>query len=229
MGAVKTNERPGTRAQIKYVRSSASKAREVLNLIRLKSYDDAIDLLTFSERRISDTIQKCVNSAAANAENNDGISSEELYVSSCYADEGPTLKRWRPRARGRATRINKRTCHITIILTRYTADEIDEMRARAALKGSATAPNSAEARRKRVEKSKESSKDEQEEVLEAEQEEVLEAEQEEVLEAEQEEDDVAVEAVSILPESMPESAEGESPSEDDNKEIGSENETEEGQ
>jgi large subunit ribosomal protein L22 len=170
MSAVKTNERPGTRAQIKYVRSSASKAREVLNLIRLKSYDEATDLLTFSERRISDTIQKCVNSAAANAENNDGISSEELYISSCYADEGPTLKRWRPRARGRATRINKRTCHITIILARYTPDEIDEMRARAALKGSAAAPNSAEARRKRVEKSKESSKDEQEEALEVEQE-----------------------------------------------------------
>ena len=112
MSAVKTNERPGTRAQIKYVRSSASKAREVLNLIRQKSFQDATDLLVFSERRISDTIHKCLNSAAANAENNDGISSEELYVTACYADEGPTLKRWRPRARGRATRIRKRTCGV---------------------------------------------------------------------------------------------------------------------
>jgi large subunit ribosomal protein L22 len=228
MGAVKTNERPGTRAQIKYVRSSASKAREVLNLIRLKSYDDATDLLTFSERRISDTIQKCVNSAAANAENNDGISSEELYISACYADEGPTLKRWRPRARGRATRINKRTCHITVILTRYTPDEIAEMRARAALKGSATAPNSAEARRKRVEKSKESSKDEQEEVLEVEQEEgdvAVETGAAEPIAAE----DSAEEVDSNLPESMEGSTEGESSSGDDNKETGEENETEEGQ
>jgi large subunit ribosomal protein L22 len=228
MGAVKTNERPGTRAQIKYVRSSASKAREVLNLIRLKSYGDATDLLTFSERRISDTIQKCVNSAAANAENNDGISSEELYVSACYADEGPTLKRWRPRARGRATRINKRTCHITVILTRYTPDEIAEMRARAALKGSAMAPNSAEARRKRVEKSKESSKDEQEEVLEIEQEEgdvAVETGAAEPIAAE----DPAGEVDSNLPESMEGNTEGESSSEDDNKETGEENETEEGQ
>ena len=100
MSAVKTNERPGTRAQVKHVRSSASKAREVLNLIRNKSFQEASDLLMFSERRISDTVQKCLNSAAANAENNDGISSEELYVTACYADEGPTMKRWRPRARG---------------------------------------------------------------------------------------------------------------------------------
>ena len=104
---VKTNERPGTRAQVKHVRSSAYKAREVLNLIRNKSFQEASDLLMFSERRISDTVQKCLNSAAANAENNDGISSEELYVTACYADEGPTMKRWRPRARGRATRIRK--------------------------------------------------------------------------------------------------------------------------
>ena len=160
MSAVKTNERPGTRAQIKYVRSSASKAREVLNLIRQKSFQEASDLLMFSERRISDTIQKCLDSAAANAENNDGISSEELYVAACYADEGPTLKRWRPRARGRATRINKRTCHITIILARYTPEEIEEMRTRAELRGSSMAPSSAEARRRRVEKSKESSQEE---------------------------------------------------------------------
>ncbi|SVC74208.1 uncharacterized protein METZ01_LOCUS327062, partial [marine metagenome] len=139
------------------VRSSASKAREVLNLIRQKSFQEATDLLVFSERRISDTVHKCLNSAAANAENNDGISSEELYVTACYADEGPTLKRWRPRARGRATRIRKRTCHITIILARYTSEEIEEMRTRAELKGASMAPSSAETRRRRVEKSKETS------------------------------------------------------------------------
>ena len=154
MSVVKTNERPGTRAQVKHVRSSAYKAREVLNLIRNKSFQGASDLLLFSERRISDTIQKCLNSAAANAENNDGISSEELYVTACYADEGPTMKRWRPRARGRATRIRKRTCHITIILARYTPEELEEMRNRAELKGASLGPSAAEARRRRVEKSK---------------------------------------------------------------------------
>ena len=159
MSVVKTNERPGTRAQVKHVRSSAYKAREVLNLIRNKSFQEASDLLLFSERRISDTIQKCLNSAAANAENNDGISSEELYVTACYADEGPTMKRWRPRARGRATRIRKRTCHITIILARYTPEELEEIRNRAELKGSSMAPSAAEARRRRVEKSKEAAND----------------------------------------------------------------------
>ena len=154
-----SNERPGTRAQVKHVRSSAYKAREVLNLIRNKSFQEASDLLLFSERRISDTIQKCLNSAAANAENNDGISSEELYVTACYADEGPTMKRWRPRARGRATRILKRTCHITIILARYTPEELEEIRNRAELKGSSMAPSAAEARRRRVEKSKEAAND----------------------------------------------------------------------
>ena len=159
MSVVKTNERPGTRAQVKHVRSSAYKAREVLNLIRNKSFQEASDLLLFSERRISDTIQKCLNSAAANAENNDGISSEELYVTACFADEGPTMKRWRPRARGRATRIRKRTCHITIILARYTPEELEEIRNRAELKGSSMAPSAAEARRRRVEKSKEAAND----------------------------------------------------------------------
>ena len=165
MSAVKTNERPGTRAQVKHVRSSASKAREVLNLIRNKSFQEASDLLMFSERRISDTVQKCLNSAAANAENNDGISSEELYVTACYADEGPTMKRWRPRARGRATRILKRTCHITIILARYTPEELEEIRNRAELKGASLAPSAAEARRRRVEKSKETVSDTEDEEM----------------------------------------------------------------
>ena len=165
MSAVKTNERPGTRAQVKHVRSSASKAREVLNLIRNKSFQEASDLLMFSERRISDTVQKCLNSAAANAENNDGISSEELYVAACYADEGPTMKRWRPRARGRATRILKRTCHITIILARYTPEELEEIRNRAELKGASLAPSAAEARRRRVEKSKETVNDAEDEEM----------------------------------------------------------------
>ena len=161
MTATKTNERPGTRAQIKYVRSSAYKVREVLNLIRTKSFSEATDILMFSERRISDTVQKCLNSAAANAENNDNISSEELYVSACYADEGPTLKRWRPRARGRATRIRKRPCHITIILSRYTPEELEAMREQSSLKGSGSQESASESRKRRVQKSKETHSEEE--------------------------------------------------------------------
>jgi large subunit ribosomal protein L22 len=100
-------------------------------------------------------IGKCLASAVANAEHNDAIAADELFVSACYADEGPTLKRWRPRARGRATRIRKRTCHITVIVSRVP-DEILERRrsAQAAAPGSRAARRSgqqaAEARRQRV-------------------------------------------------------------------------------
>ena len=75
---------------------------------------------------------KVLDSAVANAGNNNDIPPEELFVAACFADEGPTLKRWRPRARGRATRIRKRTCHITVIVGRYSADELDTIRARQA-------------------------------------------------------------------------------------------------
>lgn len=161
MTAIKTNERPGTRAQVKYVRSSAYKVREVLNLIRGKSFFEATNILTFSERRISDTVLKCLNSAAANAENNDSIPVEELFVSACYADEGPTLKRWRPRARGRATRIRKRTSHITLILGRYSPEQLAELRERAELRGNSTQQSATESRKRRVAKSKESEIDDQ--------------------------------------------------------------------
>ena len=112
----KTNERPGTRAQVRYVRVSAYKAREVLDLIRGKHVAEADEILQFVERDIAIIIRKALASAVANAANNDAQDPEALYVSACYADEGPTLKRWRPRARGRATRIRKRTCHITIVV-----------------------------------------------------------------------------------------------------------------
>jgi len=114
----KTNERPGTRAQVRYVRVSAYKAREVLDLIRDKHVNEADEILQFTERDISNVIRKGLASAVANATNNDSQDPETLFVAACYADEGPTLKRWRPRARGRATRIRKRTCHITIIVSR---------------------------------------------------------------------------------------------------------------
>lgn len=120
----KTNERPGTRAQARYIRMSPSKAREVLNLIRGRTVAEARDLLTLVERDAADVIAKVLESAVANAVANDDQDPDRLFVSACYADEGPTLKRFRPRARGRATTIRKRTCHITVIVTRMTEEQI---------------------------------------------------------------------------------------------------------
>ena len=155
MVAAKTNERPGTRAVVRYVRVSASKAREVLDLIRGESYGRAAEILAFSERSVSEVIAKGLDSAVANAENNDGIPAEELHVSACYADEGPTLKRWRPRARGRATRINKRTCHITIIVSRYDEATLEVLREREASSGRVgSSAHAAESRRQRVQRSR---------------------------------------------------------------------------
>ena len=150
MVGTKTNERPGTRARASYVRTSAYKAREVLDLIRGKSCVDAQDILAFSERDVARPITKVLDSALANAEHNDGLDIDELYISACYADEGPTLKRWRPRARGRATRIRKRTCHITVIVSRYDPETLERVRARQSQRGMAAA----EARRRRVARSR---------------------------------------------------------------------------
>ncbi len=151
----KTNERPGTRAQVKHVRSSAYKARELLNLIRGESYARASEILEFSDRSISEPVAKVLDSAVANAENNDSLLAEELYISACYADEGPTLKRWRPRARGRATPIRKRTCHITVIVSRYSPEELEEIRVSEQARGTSPRATAATSRRDRVQKSKE--------------------------------------------------------------------------
>ncbi len=140
MTAAKTNERPGTRAQAKGVRMSATKARVVLDLIRNKSIDEAGDVLTYTERSAAEVIGKCLDSAVANAEHNDQIDPETLFVSACYADEGPTMYRWRPRARGRATRIRKRTCHITLIVSPMSAQMLAiEQAKREAIPGSRAA------------------------------------------------------------------------------------------
>ncbi len=126
----KTNERPGTRASVRYLRVSAYKAREVLDLIRGQSYARASEILDFTDRAVAQVIKKVLDSAVANAEHNDSIPAEELYISACYADEGPTLKRFRPRARGRATRIRKRTCHITVIVSRLPEDKLERKKAK---------------------------------------------------------------------------------------------------
>ena len=103
-------------AKSKYIRQSPYKLRLVLNLIRGLPVSEALDILKFTKRKASDEITKVIQSAMANAENNFGLNSNELYISKAIADEGPTLKRFRPRARGRAGRINKRTSHLIIEL-----------------------------------------------------------------------------------------------------------------
>ncbi|HKY65049.1 MAG TPA: 50S ribosomal protein L22, partial [Acidimicrobiales bacterium] len=132
MAGTKTNERPGTRAQVRHVRMSASKAREVLDLVRGLPVGEAADVLQFTERAASEVVARCLASAVANAQHNDELDAETLYVSACYADEGPTLKRWRPRARGRATRIRKRMCHITIIVSPMPAEMAAKVEAKQA-------------------------------------------------------------------------------------------------
>jgi large subunit ribosomal protein L22 len=130
MTATKTNERPGTRAVHRYCGLSASKARQVLDLIRGEDVQRAAEILTGTEREAAEVIGKVLTSAVSNAAHNDSQNPEELYVAACYADEGTTMKRWRPRARGRATRIRKRTCHITIIVSRLPADRLELRRKR---------------------------------------------------------------------------------------------------
>jgi large subunit ribosomal protein L22 len=128
-------ERPGTRAVAKHVRMSAYKARVVLDLIRGKDVNEADAILQFTEREAAEVIRKALRSAVANAQNNEGIDPEVLYVSACFADEGTTIKRWRPRARGRATRIRKRTCHITVIVAAYTPEEQERRQVREVARG----------------------------------------------------------------------------------------------
>jgi ribosomal protein L22 len=108
---------PTVRAQAKYVRSSARKARLVCDNIRGKSVDEARAILALTPRAIARDWSKLLESAVANAEHNHELVGEDLYVKAVHADEGPTIKRFRPRAMGRATRIRKRTSHLTILLT----------------------------------------------------------------------------------------------------------------
>jgi large subunit ribosomal protein L22 len=124
----RTNERPGTRAVLRHTRMSASKARVVLDLIRGKDVRTAEEILQFSERDAAIAIRKLLRSAVANAEHNDEQAGDELFVSACFADEGRTLRRFRPRARGRATRIRKRSCHITVIVSRMPDEMLERRR-----------------------------------------------------------------------------------------------------
>jgi large subunit ribosomal protein L22 len=105
------------RAQAKYVRQSPYKVRRVLDLVRGLPVHEAEDVLRLTQRGATEPIEKVLKSAVANAEHNHALDIDDLVVAEAYADEGPTLKRYRPRARGRATRIRKRTSHITIVVS----------------------------------------------------------------------------------------------------------------
>lgn len=103
------------RAKLRYLRVAPRKTRLVIDLVRGKKVEDAINILTFTRRAASEPVRKLIESAIANAEAEDA-NVERLYVQQIYVDEGPTLRRFRPRAMGRATRINKRTSHVTCVL-----------------------------------------------------------------------------------------------------------------
>jgi len=133
-------------ATLKHARVSAYKARQVLNVIRGHPFEEAQNLLKRIPGGSAPIILKLLNSAGANAETNERLSSDELYIIDCYANEGTTIKRFRARARGRATRIRKRTCHITIVLARMPDEIIETLRAKKAA--------SLAQRRQRVAKSK---------------------------------------------------------------------------
>lgn len=105
------------RASARYVRISARKLRLVADLVRGKKATEARTILAFTPKGGASIVEKVIASAVANAENNNDLSEDELYISGIYVNEGPTLKRWRARAMGRASRINKRTSHITVELT----------------------------------------------------------------------------------------------------------------
>jgi large subunit ribosomal protein L22 len=108
--------RQEVRAQAKYVHASARKARLVADTIRNRSVPEARTILAFTQKAVARDVEKVLKSAVANAEANSGLDGDELVIASVYADEGPTLKRFQPRARGRVGRIFKRTCHITVVL-----------------------------------------------------------------------------------------------------------------
>ena len=116
MTVTATDQRQRVRAQAKWVRTSARKARIVLDHIRGRSVPEARTVLAFTPRAAATDIEKVLRSAVANAEANLGLDGDNMLVEAAYADEGPTLKRWKPRARGRVNRIRKRTCHVTLVL-----------------------------------------------------------------------------------------------------------------
>jgi large subunit ribosomal protein L22 len=152
--ATVSDDRMRVRAQAKWVRTSARKARIVLEHIRGRSVPEARTILAFTQRAAATDIEKVLRSAVANAEANHGLDGDELVVEAAYADEGPTLKRWKPRARGRVNRINKRTCHVTLVLAEVPEQNTRRRRrpqteAAAAVPAEESKPKAASRRRKK--------------------------------------------------------------------------------
>ena len=148
MAVTAQDDRMRVRAQAKWVRTSARKARVVLEHIRGRSVPEARTILAFTQRAAATDIEKVLRSAVANAEANHGLDGDELVVEAAYADEGPTLKRWRPRARGRVNRINKRTCHVTVVLAELPPSEAPRRRARSKPTAEQAAPEATEPKKK---------------------------------------------------------------------------------
>jgi large subunit ribosomal protein L22 len=156
VAAVKTQEQV-VRAEAKWVRLSARKARVVLEHIRGRSVPEARTILAFTQRAAAQDIEKVLRSAVANAETNPLLhwNGDDLIIKAAYADEGPTLKRWRARARGRVNRIRKRTCHITIELAQNPkTGQPRTTRAAAPTTTEATTPAAATEKPKRASRAK---------------------------------------------------------------------------
>lgn len=153
-------ERVGTKASAKYIHASASKMRQVLDLIRGLPVREADEVLQFTDRGAAVVVRKVLASAVANAIHNDEQDADELFVLACYADEGPTLKRFTPRARGRAGRIKKRTSHVTVVVARLDDARLEVVQARMARRSAAgrrrgaAAGGTTASRRERVERSR---------------------------------------------------------------------------
>ena len=128
MAGTKTNERPGTRCVVRRAGFSASKARQVLDLVRGLTVEQADEILQFTEREAAGVIRKALTSAVANAEHNDNQNREELAIVSCFADESETMKRMKPGSRGRSGKIRKRTCTITVIVGRMSDQQLEKQR-----------------------------------------------------------------------------------------------------
>jgi large subunit ribosomal protein L22 len=154
MTGPKTNERPGTRATLRGYHMSASKARVVMNLIRNEDVNTAREILAGTTREAAGVIGKVLASAVANAVNNDGMSADELFVSAVYADEGITMKRFTPRARGRAGKILKRSCHITVIVSRLDEDRLEILRAARTAQAAASRTRRVASSRRRADQTK---------------------------------------------------------------------------
>ncbi len=142
MAATQTSEQV-VRAEAKWVRLSARKARLVLDHIRGRSVPEARTILAFTQRAAATDIEKVLRSAVANAEANHGLDGDDLVIEAAFADEGPTLKRWKPRARGRVNRIRKRTCHVTVVLVPAAQEQPGTSRRRSAKRASAAEEASA--------------------------------------------------------------------------------------